>query len=306
MRYYEDLWALMLAHVSFSRHDRNFIDNVWANYIALGRPVTPKQGELFIKLVSKYQRQIKQHVPHIDTDTLTWKTSPREVVAQARMWIDNNEILMSFPYNSSVIETWKTFRSRTYNMILSQWEPELLCWHTRATVPAVKQYLDFRKLAKQKHDLDLALDEELTAIDQIFDDSQAELWKVSARPCGDRIVVNHINSTLNELLPESLDTTLENVFKLKNLGVNIDFKILERLMNHEDRTLVDLTGSRRSVLGWSEKNGQAILKYLDLFDLTVFLVVDGANKEYSALAEQIIKSRPENRLHLFIGWAHQK
>jgi hypothetical protein len=216
------------------------------------------------------------------------------------MWIESGEIMMSFPYDKNVIETWKVFRSRVHNMILSQWEPELLCWHTRATVPAIKHYLDFRKLAKEKHDLDLILDPELTAVDEIFDDTQAELWRVSARLCGSRIVVNHINNSLNDLLPETLDITLENVFKLKNLGINIDFKILEYLMEKEDRALVNLTSSRHLVLGWNGRNQQAILEYLSKFNLTVFLVVDGANKEYSALAEKIIELVPEKQLHLFI------
>jgi len=305
MKYREDIWAFMLANLKFSRTDQEFMSNVWNKYISYKRPVTIRQGQLFDKLISKYSRQLaKLNLTSEQLLQYPWAVEPCEPKLESKIWITEDQLFMTWPYNTAMIETWKHFRNKTQVIMQNpagyRWDPETLTWSTPSSVAAIKQLLEFREQAQVKHQVTLELDEKLTAINQTLNEFNSKEWLVEARLVDKQIIVNAVNTSLAEHLPESLDISVDTVFKLTKLGVGIYSQILEQLAS----PVTKLVTSQDLLQEWSDENARVLLEYLTRYDLTAFIVVDQSLKDYAKMIEVIIKNRPADRFYIY-SWINR-
>ena len=92
-------------YIKLARYDVNFVNNV-SSYIHRSLGMTSRQRELAIKLTAKYRKQFRNI--GVDVSSITknpeFRNEVREVDRTKRFLLDNDLILLYFPYNQDMIK----------------------------------------------------------------------------------------------------------------------------------------------------------------------------------------------------------
>ena len=105
--------------ISLARYDVEIINSMAAHTI-FGGALTDRQGELSLKIVTKYQRQLAKNnidISPVLTNPL-WRMPLRKINRTREIWVDGTVLRMRFPYNKQSINDLhsytKTSNGRVY------------------------------------------------------------------------------------------------------------------------------------------------------------------------------------------------
>jgi len=114
---------------NLARYDIQIVDNMATATLWNGKALTDKQGELAIKLVNKYRRQFNTNgidITSVESNP-SWRMPLRTIDRQQRIWIDNDQVLVKFPYNQLHIEKMRELKdtgmgSAVYDQSSKVWQ----------------------------------------------------------------------------------------------------------------------------------------------------------------------------------------
>lgn len=97
--------------ISLARYDTGVLDSMSMTTMD-SRALTERQGELAIKIVSKYKKQLSQKL--IDTTPVEtnakFRVTPRRMDYRRSLFIKNEKLIAKFPYDTKLIEQIRAFK----------------------------------------------------------------------------------------------------------------------------------------------------------------------------------------------------
>jgi len=89
--------------ISLARYDVKILDSM-SQATQSGRALTDKQAELAVKIVLKYRKQLAAHLVDVSpVETPTFRLGIRQIDRRRLLYIDNNSIMLKFPYDTTLI-----------------------------------------------------------------------------------------------------------------------------------------------------------------------------------------------------------
>lgn len=278
MKTRDDAWFWMLAHVKFSRFDVKFMRNLAHQKLENQVPLTVKQAELWELLVYKYQRQIQESGQCPDRLLgLPWSQEPYQPVAdhaRAKIWIEDQEIKMIYPYSKVMVDAWRDYRSRVRSYEKYQdkftWNPELKTWSSPLDQVTLKIYTEFARRVQRRQYQDIIFDSELTNIvNEIHSYGTAQHWRPTAELVGTQVMVSNFNEQLSEALPQNLTTGVDTLDKLVISAVEVGASIKQAIGSSYTPNQLDVICQRSSVVYWSAEAAEDLTNLADRLNWTV-------------------------------------
>lgn len=264
MKTREDAWYWMAGNIKFSRIDRRFVDSVIRNRIGRLIPASEKQADLWEKLIYKYQRQIREN--GIDPDwilSLPWGWAPLPSVPEPtsyKVWVEDTEIRISWPYDNQVLERWKNWRA--HRLPDSYWVREKKYWAHSLDVQGIRGFLGFAQ-RMNKNNVLFHLDDDLGELKKILESwGDPDSWQVRARCVNDSIMISNINDDLLANLPDDLGINSRSIMKLVDMGVQIDPGLRDRALAGQPRPAMDLQCQKVTYLAWNDRTARCLRDFL--------------------------------------------
>jgi hypothetical protein len=120
-----------LAKISLARYDIQIVNSM-ANATAFGTALTDRQAELAVKLILKYRRQFaKQGIDVAPIETPVFRMPPRKMDRTKNIWLEDNKILVKFPYDANMIKDVQSFREESQGR--AYYDRDSKVWHLAVT-----------------------------------------------------------------------------------------------------------------------------------------------------------------------------
>jgi hypothetical protein len=133
MMYIEDLIVDLVSGVNvapfFSYGDRSILTS-FANSIEQTIPLTEKQANLALRILGSHRSAIGEKYNSVDRliDNPVWRYSFRKLPNAKKCVIDNNFILIIFPYNDTIVSRFSNRNQRVNVIHRGVWNSEKKCW----------------------------------------------------------------------------------------------------------------------------------------------------------------------------------
>ena len=96
--------------ISLARYDIAIVNSM-ASTTVFGTALTDKQAELAVKLVLKYRRQFaKMGIDVAPVEAPVFRMAPRKMDRTKAVWLDDDHIVVKFPYDNDLIKELQSFR----------------------------------------------------------------------------------------------------------------------------------------------------------------------------------------------------
>jgi hypothetical protein len=100
-----------VTKISLARYDIQIVNSM-ANSTTFGTALTEKQAELAVKLVLKYRRQFaKLGIDVTPVENPQFRIPVRKLDTTKAVWIEDDRIMVKFPYNDQLIKELHTYRN---------------------------------------------------------------------------------------------------------------------------------------------------------------------------------------------------
>jgi len=265
MKSRENYWYWMLQNIKFARYDRQFITEVYNRRIAKNRAVTPKQAELWEKLVYRYRQQIEQ--ANLDPDAMlaaAWAVMPLPPTAdheRSQLSLQDDHLIMRSPYDRAQVDAWADYRRARDLVDDAVWDPDAKEWIIPVTAKNLRSTLEFCRSRTPAYDIDARVND---LLDPVLSASEADQWTVQARLVNGGIMINCANQHVMAAIPEHLPLTLTTLNTLVRAGVEIHEDLRSYFCSNAESVVPAMLNSQQATaLTWSEDNHQAILDYID-------------------------------------------
>ncbi len=211
------LYFFLQGKISLSQYDYKFMANLQTMIQNQSR-VTSNQADLFDKLISKYKKQltknglVKEELKELPWKTMVVESSPEFTGASVRLTDD--EITVKVPFNKSFISQFRSVENNKFS-----WDSAEKLYRTKFNTLSLKvAYTTLPKYFQHVRYCD-----ELQSILTELEQYQNLIWNPTAKKFNDRLLIGACNSVLGSMLDAiDLDTTPRNLFKLVEMGINID------------------------------------------------------------------------------------
>ena len=113
--------------INLARYDVNVIESM-AEQCLTNQPFTQRQADLACRIILKYTRQLATKCVDVSpVENPKWRTAIRIMDYSRRVYIENDVIILRFPYNANTIEHIRDFTktsqgSATWSRTNKQWE----------------------------------------------------------------------------------------------------------------------------------------------------------------------------------------
>ena len=118
--------------ISLARYDTDVLNSM-STTVSEGRALTERQGELAVKIVVKYKRQLAAKGVDVTPveETVQWRIPLRKMDYTRRLAIDNDVIVLNFPYSTELIDELRTFRKDSQGT--GEWNKDTKQWRFALT-----------------------------------------------------------------------------------------------------------------------------------------------------------------------------
>lgn len=211
------LYFFLQGKISLSQYDYKFMANLQTMIQNQSR-VTSNQADLFDKLISKYKKQLtKNGLVKEELKELPWKTMVVQSSLEftgASVRLTDDEITIKVPFNKTFISQFRTIENNNFS-----WDSTEKLYRAKFNTLSLKvAYTNLPKYFQHVRYCD-ELQPILTELEQY----QNLIWNPTAKKFNDRLLIGACNSVLGSMMADTnLDITSRNLFKLVQMGINID------------------------------------------------------------------------------------
>lgn len=264
-------WNTVPSPISLARYDVGIIES-FAQQIDASKPFTDKQAELAKKIVLKYRRQLASLNVEIPEPLPGYRLGIREIDRAKRIYIEDQTVIVKFPYTSEIINTMRTQAREGVGRV--QFDSENKVWRLGLT----ENNINFVITVGKQFDFDI--DPEISQLfDKILSVEKSDYSIELIRTDTGFDIVNCPDS-LRKYIQEHLGGFgLENELTLVDqsavLGYTVNETIIAELVNRYGEQLVKWLVSRETTV---DKNGglEQALEYARLLNRNPVYVYDPA------------------------------
>jgi hypothetical protein len=207
------LWGIHSVNpiVNLARYDVKVLESM-TDTVTSKLPLTERQGELAVKIILKYERQLTQKGVSVEpVKKPIWRIALRKMDYSRRLYMQDDRLILKFPFDNDLITSIRSFSKESQGSV--KWEREKKYWDIGLTEYNLSWVHTWSQA--NKFDIDGEVNELMNLITEVErqNDSLIELCLVDDRP--------HIKNA-----PESLVTYIENTlggFDVDNLLKLVDF-----------------------------------------------------------------------------------
>lgn len=117
--------------ISLARYDVQVIESM-CNQALTGQALTERQGELACKIILKYKRQLLQKGVDVSpVESPQWRTPLRKMDYSQRAYIQDDTIILKFPFNNQLIDSVREFTKTSQGS--AKWNKDNKSWDIALT-----------------------------------------------------------------------------------------------------------------------------------------------------------------------------
>ena len=209
--------------VSLARYDTDVLNSM-STTANEGRALTEKQGDLAVKIVIKYKRQLATKGVDVTPveEQPTWRLPLRKMDYTRSLRVRDNKIAVQFPFDSGLIESLRDFKKESQGS--GVWDKETKAWSFALT----EYNLVWLTTWATQNNFDL--DEEIKRLNQLIAKVEAAPYAIELQMSNTGCVICNCPDALKEYIDTNLDGfDLENLMRLVDfssiLGYTVDAEI---------------------------------------------------------------------------------
>lgn len=172
--------------ISLARYDMKIVPSLAEQTLA-NRGYTDRQAKLAADLVLKYERQLNKHGLDVSPVRLgpEYRLPLRELDRSTRVWIENDQIKLKFPYNTTLIEEVRTATRESkgafyFNREARVHEAELTEWNLNWVHSfSVANNFEIDQSVKDLMSLIIDIEQQGYAIELVYRDSGLDITNAS-------------------------------------------------------------------------------------------------------------------------------
>jgi hypothetical protein len=248
--------------ISLARYDVSVLESM-SEAVNSGKALTERQGELAVKLVAKYQRQLAQK--NIDTEpvlTPQWRYTLRKMDYSKKLGVVNDRIVLQFPFKNDLIDELRNFRKESQGA--GYWDKDAKSWSYALT----EFNLVWLTTWAETHGFEI--DDEAKRLNQLIKDCEATHYAIELTFNETGCEITNCPEALSNYINEHLGGfELENLLKLVDsaaiLGYTISSEIADLIVAGTDPRFYSLSSSREIKLNptTSLDDFASVLDYAD-------------------------------------------
>jgi hypothetical protein len=248
--------------VSLARYDTDVLNSM-STTANEGRALTEKQGELAVKIVLKYQRQLA--AKSIDVSPMekpVWRMPLRKLDYTRSIRIQDDQIVVQFPFNNELIEGMRDFKKESQGA--SEWDKEAKVWRF-----ALTEY-NLVWLTAWTEQKQFEFDEETKRLNSLIKEVEGVPYAIELQLSDTKCVISNCPESLEKYVNEHLGGfELENLLKLVDssaiLGYTVNKEIANLIVAGSGPRFYNLVVNREVKLdpGTVDENLTSVLDYAD-------------------------------------------
>lgn len=177
-----------LPIVNLARYDVSFLDSV-TDHTMLGEPMTDRQAELAIKIILKYRKQLNsQGIETFDQQYPRYRKPLRKIDRIKSLCIQDNKIIMRFPYEKDLINTIRTMAAESQGQVI--FDRTNKYWIGALTEYNLNWITEFG-LANN-----FEISHEITHLRDLILEQEKQSWNICLRRTDQGITIDHASRNL--------------------------------------------------------------------------------------------------------------
>jgi hypothetical protein len=209
--------------VNLARYDTDVLNSM-STAVHEGRALTEKQGELAVKIVVKYKRQLAAKSVDITPvqENPQWRMSLRKMDYTRRLNIVDSRIVLNFPYNTELIDELRTFRRDSQGA--GEWDKEKKQWCF-----ALTEY-NLVWLTAWAETREFEFDAEARRLNQLIQDCEATPYAIKLELTDTGCDIANCPDSLREYINNSLGGfELENLLRLVDASAGLGYTVSKEI-----------------------------------------------------------------------------
>ena len=228
--------------VSLARYDTDVLNSM-STAVNEGRALTEKQGELAVKIVIKYKRQLT--AKGIDVapveENPQWRLQLRKMDYTRRLSIANDRIVLNFPYSTELIDELRTFRRESQGT--GEWDKDNKQWRF-----ALTEY-NLVWLTTWAETRQFEFDDDARRLNKLITDCESEPYAIELQLTDTGCEITNCPNTLRDYINTNIGGfELENLLRLVDssalLGYTVSREIADLVVAGTDPRFYNLATTR--------------------------------------------------------------
>jgi hypothetical protein len=268
------LWFSFTPIISLARYDVSVLDHMCENAIA-NKPLTTRQGDLAVKIILKYSRQLAQKGIDVSpVENPQWRNKLRVMDYSKKLYIQDDKIMLEFPFSTELIDGLREFRKDSQGK--GEWNKDKRRWEYALT----EYNLVYLKTWAETNQFNV--DEEAIRYNNIIEDVERATFAIELDFVDEQLAVKNASPALIEYIETQCGGfAYENLGRLIDmssvLGYTVNADIAAAWENNHGTVLNILTMLRELKVDLTKTDSQEILssvvKYAELtnrYPLVIF------------------------------------
>ena len=249
--------------VSLARYDTDVLNSM-SSTANEGRALTEKQGELAVKLVLKYKRQLAAKGVDVSPveERAMWRLPLRAMDYTRKLSVANDQIQVTFPFNSTLIEGLRDFRKESQGQ--GVWDKEAKVWSF-----ALTEY-NLVWLSTWAEQNNFEIDSEVSRLNALIATVEATPYTIELQYADDKLTITNCPDSLCEYIESNLggfgvDNLLRLIDMSSVLGYTVSKAIADQIVVSSTPRFYNLAVSREVKLDPTTitENLASVLDYAD-------------------------------------------
>jgi len=250
--------------INLARYDTDVLNSM-STAVSEGRALTEKQGNLAVKIVLKYKRQLAQKdIDVAPVENPQWRQLLRKLDYVKKLEIVNDAIVVTFPFNSELIEGLRDFRKESQGH--GDWNKEAKQWHFALT----EYNLVWLSVWAQQHQFEF--DDEVTRLNKLIAEHEQTPYAIELQYTNDELTISNCPETLQTYIETHLGGFhRDNLLRLVDMSAVLGYTVSREIANHvvaetSPRQFALMVNRELKVNPESIQNGDNFASVLDYAD----------------------------------------
>lgn len=250
--------------ISLARYDIKVIESM-ANQATSHQAFTERQAELACKIILKYQRQLETKLVDVSAvNNPKWRVPLRKMDYRKSIWIEDNVLLIKFPFTNTLIEDIRAFSKTSQGM--TTWDKELKVWKLGLTEYNLSWTVAWAELNQ------FDIDPQAKLLMEKITDAEKSQFNIELNVTNNTInIINAESSLINYIDTHVGGVAINNLLKLVDmspvLGYTINKDLASAIITNFGARFYNLASNREVKINpatlFSTNDFDSILDYAD-------------------------------------------
>ena len=249
--------------INLARYDVKVLDSMSQSVVS-NQALTERQGELLVKIVLKYERQLANKLIDVSpVEQPQWRVALRKMDYSRSLTIENDQLVVRFPFSNELIDSIRTFGKESQGAVY--WDRDRKVWLAALTEYNLSWLDAWAELHKFEVDPAVRL-----LMDKIKDTEAAE-YRIELYMDGDQLNISNCPDSLREYINTIGGFGLDNILNLVDmsgiLGYTVESAIYEAIVAEYGHRFYTLAINREIKINpntlMSDSDFDAVLDYAD-------------------------------------------